>query len=693
MSKPILQPETMKNFAQTHVIKIMAALVLVLGAITLAFYVGDSENLQNSTKSDIFGGIQIPILCYGNPSVATLPNNNDPSQNKVSIQWNVSKAGALSYSWDFYDGASIASSTTKNPTVTYTTIGTKKASVYVNNGIDDHNTYNCSIKINPSLGINVDVLPKAPSLSLIFPPPTVYDPTSGITFSVGYGLTKGDGASVGITLKINGPLNNSPKVATVQQVQSADGSYTIQWDGKFNGTSAPDGSYTYSITANTAVGNTPLSAQPLQGNFTIKNNNGNNDGGGNPPTPPPTPTPTPTPPPLGNGNTGLGNGTNSGSGNNSGSGSGSNSGSNIVQDISLKPAEDLITCRIVRENLVLSNNQGVGVECYLRKDSYVSAMITDTSFNPKDTLDPNSVIKLFLNDKKRKIGPTSFYWDGIDDYDQMISPGEYYFVILARKDATYTPDYSIQKFTVVEELPPVEPVNPSTQQTEQIQPPPPSPTPTPPPVTPEPQTQEIIPPPPPQPSKCPGVNYPTDIAGHWAEAFIKQAYDRCAVHGFDDGTFHPDYPSTRFQAVKMGLAIIGIPPKVDCYSTDCGTPFTDLKQEEAPWIRAAWELGIVVGKDGRFHPDEALTRAEAAVLSAKLLGLKPHENCYTAECGAGYPNNLFVDVTEYWLGPYLRTLVDKGFVQGKAPFQFKPQDLVTRAEFLKIIMKARGFSS
>lgn len=49
----------------------------------------------------------------------------------------------------------------------------------------------------------------------------------------------------------------------------------------------------------------------------------------------------------------------------------------------------------------------------------------------------------------------------------------------------------------------------------------------------------------------------TDIAGHWAEGYIKYCYTLGIIAGFGDGTFRPQENVTGLQAAKMVLTILG----------------------------------------------------------------------------------------------------------------------------------------
>lgn len=48
-----------------------------------------------------------------------------------------------------------------------------------------------------------------------------------------------------------------------------------------------------------------------------------------------------------------------------------------------------------------------------------------------------------------------------------------------------------------------------------------------------------------------------DISGHWAESLIAQAAARGWVNGYADGTFRPDQPITRAEAVTLINRVLG----------------------------------------------------------------------------------------------------------------------------------------
>jgi hypothetical protein len=123
---------------------------------------------------------------------------------------------------------------------------------------------------------------------------------------------------------------------------------------------------------------------------------------------------------------------------------------------------------------------------------------------------------------------------------------------------------------------------------------------------------------------CTGLRYPLDINGHWAEIYIRRLYDLCVVEGFSDNTFRPQQQITRAELVKMALFSKGIEPDLGCYDNDCGTPFIDLDPWQGKWIRPAWLKGVVQGYGyGRFKPNQNITRAEAVKVILATYGFTP----------------------------------------------------------------------
>lgn len=110
----------------------------------------------------------------------------------------------------------------------------------------------------------------------------------------------------------------------------------------------------------------------------------------------------------------------------------------------------------------------------------------------------------------------------------------------------------------------------------------------------------------------PGMFLPfTDVSNHWAYSAIKRVYTRGLMVGMDEKTFAPDQQLSRAMLAVILYAMAGEP------AVTGESPFTDVPA--GCWYTDAivWaaQNGIVSGfGDGTFRPNEAVTRAQAAVM-------------------------------------------------------------------------------
>jgi hypothetical protein len=369
--------------------------------------------------------------------------------------------------------------------------------------------------------------------------------------------------------------------------------------------------------------------------------------------------------------------------------------------------KDILSCHLMSNTLYLSDKIPIRINCALTDNGIVSAQVIKGALtDPNKPQSDSAIIKKLLDNQPysaSKSKPKGFYmlFDGLDSYDMPVEDGEYTILTTARLSQNSAPDCSVQKFKVISERPRTaisttketsanesstqtllnEPTGTKSSQTANST------------GTMAEQPTVSAAEPKPEPSKCPGINYPKDIAGHWAENFIKQAYDDCIFKGYDDGTFRPDRNITRAEALKTILNAVGVKPILGCYDADCGSPFMDLEMWQGPWVRAAWNLKII-NDANKFRPNNLLTRAEAAMMIAKAFiklgksSIPMRVDCFTPNCGAGYPNNFFMDIKDFWQGPAIRWLWDNGLTQGRGPGTFAPNDPITRAELTKLVMQA-----
>lgn len=151
------------------------------------------------------------------------------------------------------------------------------------------------------------------------------------------------------------------------------------------------------------------------------------------------------------------------------------------------------------------------------------------------------------------------------------------------------------------------------------------------------------------------------------------------LSGYDDNTVKPDKAVTRGEFVKMLVRAINNYDKDKDYSH----PFVDVdpKRFYDKYIGYAFSIGVVSGyNDKTFRPEATITRAEAAKMVADAAKLPIDEEETRAIS--------FTDVDpNAWYGPYVKALAKAGIVNGYSDGTFKPNDKITRAEAVRMLVE------
>jgi hypothetical protein len=114
----------------------------------------------------------------------------------------------------------------------------------------------------------------------------------------------------------------------------------------------------------------------------------------------------------------------------------------------------------------------------------------------------------------------------------------------------------------------------------------------------------------------------SDIAGHWAEAWIEDLFDEGFTSGFPDGTYRPDNQVTRAETPVFLMKVLHgetyVPP-----APAGGSGFSDIAGHWAEaWIGALLSEAITGGyPDGTYRPENKVTRAEMAVFLVNAFSL------------------------------------------------------------------------
>lgn len=161
--------------------------------------------------------------------------------------------------------------------------------------------------------------------------------------------------------------------------------------------------------------------------------------------------------------------------------------------------------------------------------------------------------------------------------------------------------------------------------------------------------------------------------GHWCSNAVSALKALGIVSGYGDNRFMPENYITRAEFTKLIVNAFGLP------SGDAR--FSDVPKDlwYAPFVGAAASWGIIKGYDGRFSPEENITRQDAAVI------------CYSALKKEGIVLNgttTFKDSADISLYAVtaLGAFEEYGIILGDGE-NVRPLYSITRAEAVQLIYK------
>jgi hypothetical protein len=118
--------------------------------------------------------------------------------------------------------------------------------------------------------------------------------------------------------------------------------------------------------------------------------------------------------------------------------------------------------------------------------------------------------------------------------------------------------------------------------------------------------------------------------------------------------------------------------------------FSDVtgNSAEASAIYRLNGLGVLDGyPDGTFGPEKTITRAEFAKIACVTAGLK------SVASGMGGTASPFSDVaTNHWANGWINVAAAQGYVKGDPAGTFRPEDQITQAEVVTVLLRLLGYN-
>ncbi len=145
----------------------------------------------------------------------------------------------------------------------------------------------------------------------------------------------------------------------------------------------------------------------------------------------------------------------------------------------------------------------------------------------------------------------------------------------------------------------------------------------------------------------------------------------------NDTAYEPGRNITRAEYIKMLVRALSC--RYSYMGVDSGFDDVDTTAWHAPYITFAAKNGWINGfDDGKFYPNQSITRAEAAKILANAIRLSV----------TTYMSSSFSDVeTGSEFSPYIETLKKNNILSGKTKKLYKPNENISRTEVARLIYR------
>ncbi|MDQ6419535.1 cadherin-like beta sandwich domain-containing protein [Paenibacillus sp. LHD-117] len=166
-------------------------------------------------------------------------------------------------------------------------------------------------------------------------------------------------------------------------------------------------------------------------------------------------------------------------------------------------------------------------------------------------------------------------------------------------------------------------------------------------------------------------------ASHWAYDTIKELSAKGIVTGVTENSFAPNQDVTRAEFAALLARTLGLRASGE-------TTFGDVASDAwyADEVAAAYEAGIVKGfEDGRFAPDQTITREEMAIMIVRAF---EHATGKKLDAGASATIADESSISE-WALAQVKTALAAKLLNGRDNGRFAPADPTNRAEAAQAI--------
>jgi hypothetical protein len=171
----------------------------------------------------------------------------------------------------------------------------------------------------------------------------------------------------------------------------------------------------------------------------------------------------------------------------------------------------------------------------------------------------------------------------------------------------------------------------------------------------------------------------SDETPDWAKGYIGKMQSQSIIEGYKDGTFRPNAPVKRIEAVVMAVRLMGLEDEAKAEPANTPLHFKDSKQIPGwakGYVVTALENGLFESSEDKLQAEKPASRIWIVNLLVRALGLEDEALKQMTQI----PD--FKDVKEIPAGSigYINVALENGITTGYSDNTFKPNKNVTRGE-------------
>lgn len=146
------------------------------------------------------------------------------------------------------------------------------------------------------------------------------------------------------------------------------------------------------------------------------------------------------------------------------------------------------------------------------------------------------------------------------------------------------------------------------------------------------------------------------------------------IQGYPDGNVRPEGLITREEVSAVFYRLLEANYRSSILTLTEDFPDVDSNRWSTRHIATLAKGNIIKGyPDGNFMPGNFITRAELATIASRFDRLSP------------FVKNSFSDIDGHWANKYINSAFTKGWINGYPDGTFKPDQYITRAEFVTLV--------